>query len=52
MSQNICCGYFAFGIPQMVEMVTWLAQYRETHHVVVQSYGLAYSLHSIEKHSH
>jgi len=52
MSQNICYGYFAFDRTQMVEMVTWLAQYRETQHVVFQSYGLAYSLHNIDKHSH
>ena len=30
MGQNICCGYFAFDRPQMVEMVTWLTQYTET----------------------
>jgi len=36
----------------MVEMVTRPAQYRETQHVVVQSYGLAISLHNIDKYSH
>jgi len=43
-----------FGIDrtQMVEMVTWLAQYRETQHVVIRSYDLAYTLHNIDKHSH
>jgi len=49
MRQNIRCGYFAFDRTQMVEMVTWLAQYRETQHVEVLSYGLAYSLHSVDK---
>jgi len=34
MGQNICRGYFVFDRTQMTEMVTWLAQYRETqfHH--------------------
>jgi len=36
----------------MVEMVTWLEQYRETQHVVVQSYDLAYTLYNIDKHSY
>jgi len=35
MRQNTCCGYFAFNITQMVAMVTWPAQYRETQHVEV-----------------
>jgi len=26
--QNMCRGYFAFDRTQMVEMVTWPAQYR------------------------
>ena len=30
MKQNICCGYFAFDGTQIAEMVTWLAQYRDT----------------------
>jgi len=49
MKQNICSGYFAFDRTQMVEMVTWLAQDRETQHVEVQSYGPAYSLHNVDK---
>jgi len=49
MRQNICSGYFAFDRTQMVEMVTWLAQHRETQNVVVQSYGLTYSLHNVDK---
>jgi len=52
MGQNICRGYFAFDRTHMVEMVTWLAQYRETQHVDVESFGLAYSLHNVDKHSH
>jgi len=32
MRQNICSGYFAFDRTQMVEMVMWLAQRRETRH--------------------
>jgi len=35
MRQNICRGYFAFNRTQVVEMVTWLAQYRKTQHVQV-----------------
>ena len=35
MRQNICRGYFAFDRTQTVEMVTWLAQYRETQHIEV-----------------
>jgi len=30
MRQNICRGYFTFDRTQMVEMVMWLAQYRDT----------------------
>jgi len=33
LRQNTCCCFFAFGRPQIVEMVTWLAQYSETQHV-------------------
>jgi len=33
----------------MIEVVTRLAQYRETQHVEVWSYGLAYSLHNVDK---
>jgi len=29
---------------EMVEVVTWKAQYRETQHVEVYCYGLAYTL--------
>jgi len=51
MTQNICCGYFAFDRTLIVEMVMGLAQYRETQHVEVESYGLAqcfsYLFHSI-----
>jgi len=50
--QNISRGYCAFDRTHMVEMVTWLAQYRETQHVEVWSYGLAYSLHIVDKYSH
>jgi len=35
MRQSTCRGYFAFNRTQVVEMVTWPAQYRETHHVEV-----------------
>jgi len=49
MRQNTCRGYFAFDRTQMVEMVTWLAEYRETQHVEIKSYGLAYSLHNVDK---
>jgi len=49
MRQNICRGYFAFDRTQMVEMIMWLAQYRETQHVEVWSYGLANSLPNADK---
>jgi len=49
MRQIICRGYFAFDRIQMVEMVTWLEQYRETQRVEVSSYGLAYSLPNTDK---
>jgi len=49
MKQNICLDYFAFDITQMVEMVMWTVQYRETRHVEVESYCLAYSLHNVDK---
>jgi len=42
-------GYFAFDRTQIVEMVTWLVQYRETQHVEVQSRGFGYSLHNVDK---
>jgi len=35
MRKNISRGYFAFDRTHMVEMVMWLAQYRETQHVEV-----------------
>jgi len=41
MRQNIWCGHFAFDPTQMVEVVRCKAQYRETHHVEVQSCDLA-----------
>jgi len=49
MRQNTCRGYFAFNRTQVVQMVTWLSQYRESPHVEVWSYGLAYSLHNVHK---
>jgi len=49
MRQNICPGYFAFDRAQMVEMVMWLVEYRETQHVEVESYNLPYSLHNVDK---
>jgi len=30
MRQNTWCGYFACDQTQMVEVVTWKAQYRDT----------------------
>ena len=44
MRQNICRGYFAIDQTQKVEAVMWQAQYRETQHVAVWSYGLAQGL--------
>jgi len=35
MRQTMCCDYFAFDQPQMVEVITWKPQYRETQHVEV-----------------
>jgi len=35
MRQNLRCGYFAIDPTQMVELVMWKAQYRETQHVEV-----------------
>jgi len=32
MRQNICNGYFALDQTQIVEVVTWQTQYRETQH--------------------
>jgi len=49
MKQNICRGYFPFDRTQVVEMVMWVAQYRETQHAEVWSYGLDYSLHNVDK---
>ena len=49
MRQNICRGDFTFDRTQMVEMVMWLVEYRETQHVEVESYGLPYSLHNVDK---
>ena len=46
--KNICRGYIAFEITQMVEMVKWQAQYIQTQNVEVWSYGLAYSLHNVD----
>jgi len=49
MRQNTCRDYFAFDRTQMVEMVTWPAQYRKTQHVEPCSYGLANSLPNVDK---
>jgi len=39
MRKNISCGYFAFDRTQMVEMVTWLTQCRETQHAEVTAWA-------------
>jgi len=49
MRQDICRDYIAFGRTQTIEKVMWLTLYRETQHVELWSYGLAYSLHNVDK---